>query len=193
MKSLLRYGSMHRLWFPRGYKGRWWPQLNPTESYSHGANNKRTFSIDEPRWLHAIRRRLRYAGPQRCARRDESWQGGVVKSDLPDTWDWGMDGNRTCSYCGSLHPEDMHKLVKRCIATNAEDVSIEPSGKGYKTYVRQKGVVNASQGGIKFYMQHVTPELLLPAAQADYALACRLSGEQHRRVMDEMTARRLKK
>ena len=87
----------------------------------------------------------------------------------------------------------MARLVKLCIATNAEDVSIEPSDKSYKVYVRQKGVVNAAQGGIKFYMQHVTPELLMPAAQAEYAEACKLSRAQYQRITDERHARMAEK
>ncbi len=69
-------------------------------------------------------------------------------------------GNRVCSYCGSLHWEDMLALVKQS-AEAPEDaeyqdvVAIEPSSKNYKVYVHQPGVRNAHEGGIKFYMQHV--------------------------------------
>ena len=189
IKRLLRYGTRHHVWFPRGYKGRVLPQLNPLESSSHGAGRKRTWSIYEPLWAFRLRNRLfNFAGLQRCGRRDESWQGREETHALPDRWDMGMDDNRTCSYCGSLHPEDMAKLVKRCIDTDAADVRIEPSDKQYKVYVWQKGVMNAGQGGIKFYMQHVSPELLLPASQEQYALAVRLSHAAYKRMTDERVA-----
>lgn len=79
----------------------------------------------------------------------------------PDHWQkFKSNGNRVCSYCGSLHWDDMIALVKQS-AEAPEDapyhstVGIEPSDKGYKVYVRQPGVRNAHEGGIKFYMQHV--------------------------------------
>jgi hypothetical protein len=68
--------------------------------------------------------------------------------------------NRVCSFCGSLHPDDMFALVKQSAeapedAQHGTVVEIEPSDKSHKVYVRQPGVRNAHEGGIKFYMWHV--------------------------------------
>lgn len=89
--------------------------------------------------------------------------------------------NRVCSYCGSLHPDDMFRLTKEA-ATTADDVSyhdavrIEPSDKGYKIYVHQPKVVNAHDGGIKFYTQHLPRNeageiFATPEQDADFEMA----------------------
>ena len=95
-----------------------------------------------------------------CPRREESPLGARL-SPGPDHWQkFKSNGNRVCSFCGSLHWDDMLALVHEA-ATAAPDASyrsvvcIEPSDKKYKVYVHQPGVRNAHEGGIKFYMQHV--------------------------------------
>lgn len=160
LKSLLRSNTRHTLWFPRGYKGKVLPQLNPIMSSSHGANNKRTWSFTESLWLFKLRQRLfAFAGKQRCGRRDDSWMGTTDEA-LPDTWDIGPDGNRTCSYCGSIHFDDLMKIVERSLTD--ERYSIDTTDKSYKVYVRQPNVRNAGEGAIKYYKHHtpidVTPE-----------------------------------
>ncbi len=98
-----------------------------------------------------------------CGRRYEN-SSPVFKFDQGiglDKWQqFKSNGNRVCSYCGSLHPDDMFALVKMAADAPADaeyetTVSIEPSDKNYKVYVRQPGVRNAHEGGIKFYMQHL--------------------------------------
>ena len=98
--------------------------------------------------------------PMRCGRRGDSPLGDRSFPG-PDHWErFKTNGNRVCSYCGSLHPDDMFALVAACVAA-PEDAEygtvpeIEPSDKVYKVYVHQPGVRNAMEGGIKFYMQHL--------------------------------------
>lgn len=96
-----------------------------------------------------------------------------------DHWQkFKSNGNRVCSYCGSLHPEDMFELVRQ--SANALEnvaygsaVEIEPSDKGYKIYVKQPGVRNAHEGGIKFYTQHLPRDsesklMITPEQAAEY-------------------------
>jgi hypothetical protein len=78
-----------------------------------------------------------------------------------DRWEkHKSNGDRVCSFCGSLHPDDFWRLVKAS-AEAPEDapyrdvVHIHLSDKGYKVYVDQPGVRNAMEGGIKFYKQHI--------------------------------------
>ena len=130
-----------------------------------------------------------------CPRRDESFIGATFTG--PDHWDkFKSNGDRVCSYCGSLHWEDMLRLVHEA-ATGPDDskyrdvVSIEPSGKSYKVYVHQPGVRNAHEGGIKFYMQHVPRGedgkiQVTDEQQAEYAKAVKVSKERFNRYMDEM-------
>jgi hypothetical protein len=107
-------------------------------------------------------------GSMTCGRRYDTWAGiegkflvhGTVQEGL-DHWNkFKSNGDRVCSYCGSLHWDDFTALVKQS-SEASEDVDyksvveIEPSDKGYKIYVHQRGVRNASEGGIKFYTQHI--------------------------------------
>lgn len=103
--------------------------------------------------------------PMTCGRRFDLYAGQVpVHRDRgagQDRWQrFKSNGNRVCSFCGSLHPEDLFALVKQCAEAplDAEYKSvpeIEPSTKAYKIYVWQPGVRNAMEGGIKFYTQHL--------------------------------------
>jgi hypothetical protein len=97
--------------------------------------------------------------PMTCGRRAESLVAHTFPG--PDHWQkFKSNGNRVCSYCGSLHPDDFLALVKASAnapedATYRSVVDIEPSDKSYKIYVSQPGVRNAMEGGIKFYVQHL--------------------------------------
>lgn len=103
--------------------------------------------------------------PMTCGRRSDMYPGNIFvhgnREEHQDHWQrFKSNGDRVCSYCGSLHPDDMFALVKAS-ADAPEDadyrsvVEIEPSDKGYKIYVQQPGVRNAMEGGIKFYTQHL--------------------------------------
>jgi len=64
--------------------------------------------------------------------------------DLPDRWDKDQFGTRTCSYCGSVHPDDVLELIKE------KGLGIqEKTTKNYKVYI------NAGTGRYyKFYSYH---------------------------------------
>jgi hypothetical protein len=133
--------------------------------------------------------------PMSCPRRGESFIGSSYPR--PDYWEkFKSNGNRVCSYCGSLHPEDMFQLVKLA-AEAPEDadyrsvVEIEPSHKNYKVYVQQPGVRNAMEGGIKFYMQHLPYDadgkLMVSEQQnLEYSKAVRLSRKRFDRHLASM-------
>lgn len=105
--------------------------------------------------------------PMTCGRRYDQYPGGIpvhgllASEDGQDRWQkHKSNGDRVCSFCGSLHPEDFFRLVHES-ATAPEDaernevVEIEPSDKRYKVYIHQPGVRNAMEGGIKFYTPHL--------------------------------------
>lgn len=119
--------------------------------------------------------------PFYCLRRSE---GAITPG--PDHWQkFKSNGDRTCSFCGSLHWEDMLRLVhEAAIAPEDADynttVEIEPSDKSYKIYVHQPGVRNAHEGGIKFYMMHVPQDgkgkiIVTDEQQAEYSKAVKAS------------------
>jgi hypothetical protein len=129
-----------------------------------------------------------------CRRRDESFIGSSFPG--PDHWNkFKSNGDRVCSYCGSLHWEDMLRLVhEAAIAPEDADyrstVSIEPSDKSYKVYVHQPGVHNAMEGGIKFYMQHVPRDengkiAVTEEQQAEYSAAVKASNKRFGKYLNE--------
>lgn len=62
---------------------------------------------------------------------------------------WELVGQeRCCSFCGSIHPEDVNSLL------DLDNVNVEVSDNRYKAYIRRSGVSNASEGGIKYYVWH---------------------------------------
>lgn len=91
--------------------------------------------------------------PMTCGRRTDGLTG-------LDRWEkFKRIDNRVCSYCGSLHPEDMFRLVAESAKAPSDAkyrsvIEIEPSDKDYKIYVHQPGVRNAHEGAIKFYTHH---------------------------------------
>lgn len=186
MKRFLRYNSRHHLYFPRDWS---LPQLDPICSGSHSkSGRKRTFSWSEPLWLFRLRQRLFcFAGHHRCGRRGESWIGSSPAfggdKPLPDTWDMGPDGNRTCSYCGSIHADDLMQICRKTLED--ERYGVEGTDKGYKVYVRQPGVRNASEGAIKFYMHHAPAA---PSAE-DQQLFAEARGLTSARFMEKMGAK----
>lgn len=71
-------------------------------------------------------------------------------------WRTEPNGDRTCSYCGSLHPDDFLDILRR-FAAGEPGYRFELTTKSYKVYANRPGVQNASQGGIKFYGHHAVP------------------------------------
>jgi hypothetical protein len=72
-------------------------------------------------------------------------------------WSRRPNGDRTCSYCGSLHPDDFLDIMRRYAAREA-GYRFSLTTKSYKAYASRPGVQNASEGGIKFYGHHGVPE-----------------------------------
>jgi len=95
--------------------------------------------------------------PQMCPRRGDP---GPWKYPAMDYWRIeGKHNDRTCSFCGSLHPEDFLALLKLAIS-NSELCRIERSDKSYKFYIYRPDVKNAGDGAIKFYTHHLHDETL---------------------------------
>jgi len=137
--------------------------------------------------------------PMTCGRRRENGMdvaGPLFGSGTGlDRWEkFKSNGDRVCSYCGSLHWEDF-KLMVKASAEAPEDaaldecVQIEPSDKSYKIYAMWPGVKNAHEGGIKFY----TPHIDSPPTDEDqrlYGEAVRRSKIRQQAWLDKMFPRR---
>lgn len=111
--------------------------------------------------------------PMTCGRRYENAPQGE------DRWEqFKSNGDRVCSYCGSLHPDDWFNKVRLAGGTSPDapylqSVNVSRSDKNYKYYVRQPDVRNAGEGGIKFYAHHLPRDaedrLALPEGAQDEA------------------------
>lgn len=135
----------------------------------------------EPRWLYHLRRSIVDFGAERhrCQRREENHYGQIGDGPAPDKWQRHANGDRVCSYCGSLHPDDFLQLCKD--ATDPQsDLMLDGSTKSYKVYVHRPSVRNASDGGIKFYMMHVKHPVT-DEQQNLFKAAMKLSSEKWRK------------
>lgn len=76
-----------------------------------------------------------------------------------DFWQkFKSNGDRVCSFCGSLHPDDFLTLMADAAKVES-DVQLTVTDKRYKYYINRPGVKNAYDGGIKFYTWHLTGPL----------------------------------
>jgi len=94
--------------------------------------------------------------------------------------------NKTCSFCGSMHPDEFFDLCKKVIENkglNGYEVSM--SDKKYKIYVRQPGVSNAGDGVIKFYVQHIRPKDKTKEFENIVNEAIRISSDVFNKKMEE--------
>jgi len=92
-----------------------------------------------------------------------------MSCEIDTQWRTGKDGSRTCAHCGSLHPDDFIDIMYRYVA-GEDGYHFDLTTKGYKLYGHRPGVRNAGDGGIKFYTNHITPEVSTEF-EAAYALA----------------------
>lgn len=97
--------------------------------------------------------RLEDSERQTCGRRMSDFGPWDRKENL-DTWN-RIGTDRVCSFCGSMHPDDLMKLVKE----HGFSV-LSGTDKGYKYYIERKHIQNASYGAIKYYTHHNTPEFV---------------------------------
>lgn len=84
--------------------------------------------------------KARTGEPQRCGRRDDFLAPNRDDGVAPDVWE-SRAGVRACSYCGSMHPDDVFAAIEA-------GKMLDPTDKNYKVYVR--GVPGVG----KFYFQH---------------------------------------
>lgn len=89
-----------------------------------------------------------------CRRRMEDFDPWERKEGM-DFWSREVNGDRTCSFCGGMHPDDFVKIMEK-IRDGVEGYRIDQSDKSYKVYVHQPDVKNADDGAIKFYKYHIT-------------------------------------
>jgi hypothetical protein len=123
-----------------------------------------------------------------CRDRASAPPGPYRDTKNADTWDERPNGDKTCSYCGSMSFDDFLRCAK--LAADPRDMTwIEKAtGKNYKWYAHQPGVSNASEGGIKFYTWHVPDKDAVDQINAVLADAVPLSHEKAMRQIDAVMA-----
>jgi hypothetical protein len=91
---------------------------------------------------------------QSCGRRMNEL-GPFERKENLDHWAVLANGDKVCSFCGSLHPMTVIDIIKKYGFG-----SISRTDKSYKWYVKRPEVHNAMDGGIKYYRHHDTPEFI---------------------------------
>lgn len=71
-------------------------------------------------------------------------------------------------------------------ADMSSETVIDPTDKGYKFYVRQKGVKNASEGGIKFYTRHIPSDEWAAEANALHPSVVAVSRHKNAVAMQDL-------
>lgn len=122
-------------------------------------------------------------GGFRCGSRDSNpvadkqWPGNDHWKDMPD-------GTRTCSFCGSAHPDDAMSILEG-FAERGEG-RFDTTSKGYKFYVSKAGTSNASGGAIKFYTWHMAGlDEATQKRMCDLYDKARLKLRSHLRLVEE--------
>lgn len=86
-----------------------------------------------------------------CGRRMNDF-GPWERESNQDFWKIKPNGDKVCSFCGSLSPDNVLAIIEKhgvgCI---------EVSDKNYKWYISQPKIGNALEGGTKYYRHHDTP------------------------------------
>lgn len=91
---------------------------------------------------------------QVCPRREEGFVPAWSKP--PDHWSVHYNGDRTCTFCGSMHVDQFLAVCAEIAEDRLPGAMVEFC-KGYKFYVTRPGIRNAMDGAIKFYSQHLRP------------------------------------
>lgn len=91
---------------------------------------------------------------QTCGRRMGEFGPWEMIENI-DHWEVLANGDKVCSFCGSLHPMTVIEIIKvHGLQT------VQRSTKSYKWYIQRPNVKNASDGGIKYYRHHDTEDFI---------------------------------
>lgn len=118
-----------------------------------------------------------------CGRRSPGLSDHVMEG-MPDCWEKMPNGDKVCLHCGSLSEADLFDIIEHYLAGD-EGYRFETTDKGYKVYAQRPGVINASNGGIKFYGHHADkthPDFAKRTAMFERAV--QVSNERFRAMID---------
>lgn len=73
----------------------------------------------------------------------------------PHRWQPSANGEPTCSFCGSQHPDDFLAHLKRVVADPSIVVRVDLATQRHKAYLLRPDVAHAGDGPIKFYFWHL--------------------------------------
>lgn len=110
-------------------------------------------------------------------------------------WDKEINGDRTCSGCGSYHPKEFIEWLDKAIDPDKED-RLDMTTKGYKFYVHKPGVSNASQGAIKVYLHHIQQYIQeqklsqedIDKLEEKLNQAITVGNTKHQKILDKMSS-----
>lgn len=110
---------------------------------------------------------------------------------LPDGWRIEPNGERSCSYCGSMHPDDLMAFLN-----SVDGVSrwIDLNDNKHKVYIHRPEVESAKEGPIKYYIIHsesravitaINMALVVTKARDKERMAKQLTSPRWRKLLGE--------
>lgn len=86
-------------------------------------------------------------------------QAAVFNYPTEDTWtrEGNAKGERTCTYCGGIHQDDLVPILKDAADPAKPGTFVYMSDKPNKMYLRRPDVMNSDDGAIKSYGGHGLP------------------------------------
>lgn len=72
-----------------------------------------------------------------------------------DFWMIKRNGDRACSYCGSMHEDDFREILQGFVEEK-QGYLFATTDKPDKVYANRPGVRNSPDGGTKFFLQHIS-------------------------------------
>lgn len=120
--------------------------------HSHGPDKRWSVSADMPR--------IKGTETFVCPEVRSATMAIQVEHGNKATWD-KIGEDRVCSYCGSIHPDDLLELIKKygfgVVGGTTKDYKWYV---GMNSSVRRPNIPNAGFGAIKYYRWHDTDEFI---------------------------------
>lgn len=111
-------------------------------------------------------------------------------------WRVEPNGDYSCDYCGSLHPEQFVSFLDTVITDPNIAIRCELNDRREKVYIERPGIKNAGDGAIKFYLLHlkqycVDNNIELEVMDKKLHQAFVLSNEKFKKHFVDLTGRNL--
>ena len=151
MKELNKFQRIRKAIFTKSYVGYSHPKDIVEWIENTRGNIQEFFRLINIRWQNATNREYQDCPYRLADPMGDRWVGAGKR----DCW-FRTGKDRTCSYCGSWHPDEFLAFLDEVVRTKAEKCSIDVADNHNKVYVNRPNVKNAHEGAIKFKINHLS-------------------------------------